>query len=178
LAAFHALLFLGQLIPNPLEKMAIEEGLNQELASPKWIGRLTELRQSVEQSKGDFFYNIEFSVQYTCRQSPKPMAFPNSQTVKGVEILGVNISISKADPACGEIDPSERPNNATPVMGGGYFWPCSRKCTTSFLAVSHPLVLTACQKQCEDMFTRCLDTSKAGGTVCLAQRGNCLANCK
>jgi len=122
-------------IDDPVEQQVIQKGLSEGLNEPKWQGRLKELQSTIQQAKGDIYYNIRFSTWYVASQSPAVRAHPTQYSVKSVEILGIDVSSDKKS-ECAKLDPPGFPSNAKVRYGGGYYWDAQRICTTSSQAES------------------------------------------
>src|SRR5581483_3888770 len=88
------------------------------------------LQPEIARSDVSIYYNIKYKILYSATQSPKPQAFPDFYSVKGVEILEINLSKAKSQD-CGKVDPPSKPENAKPVLGGGYYWNAQRICTAT-----------------------------------------------
>jgi hypothetical protein len=105
------------------------------LQSAQWQARLNALQPTLAQVHGNAWYLIRFEVVYEARQSPKPAAFSNSYTVKGVKILGIGLTYYPIE-GSGDLDYPDKPDWARSVWGGGYYWDATRKCAISSPAKS------------------------------------------
>lgn len=130
IGAFQIALLLLQFLPDPLEGQAIKEKLDQEWKSAKWQARLSALQPEIAHAEVSIYYSLKFKILYSVQSSPKPQAFGDDYSVKGVEILEINLSKAKTQD-CGKVDPPKRPDDASPVFGGGYYWSAQKICTSS-----------------------------------------------
>ena len=133
LGAFQLALLALQFIPDPVEKLVIEEKLDQELKSSKWRARLAELEPLVHQSPGVVYYTVKFKILYSVYQHWHWRATP-IYTVKSIEVLELNISNTKIEDS-GKLDPPSRPEGLGLSGGGAYGWEANRVCTLSILPV-------------------------------------------
>jgi hypothetical protein len=115
---------------DPLEKEAIQHGLEKSLADPRWQARVKELQPVIQQAKGDIYYNLHFKIHYRAEKSAYPK-FPAQYFVQSVEILEIGVSGAN-DSDGGKLDPKGQPGNATPRgLGGGWTWDATRTCVAS-----------------------------------------------
>ena len=130
LSLFNLMVLLGRLLPDLVEAEAINKHLTNELRSPQWQARLNALQPTVVMGPKTVYYLISFQILYTAHQSPKPGAFSNSYTVKGVKVVGLDLTYFPLE-ANGELDYPDKPDWAHPIWGGGYAWDATRKCAIS-----------------------------------------------
>lgn len=127
---FQLALILIQMLPDPFEARAVDRMLNEQLSSPKWGPRWSELKTVVQGSKGYLYYNIKFQINYNAEQSPKPQAFPNLILLDTVQVQSIDVS-EIYQSSISDLDHPDKPDDAKPIRGGGYFWKAHRSGVTS-----------------------------------------------
>jgi hypothetical protein len=124
------IMLIGQLLPDVAGKQQLDKMFNEAIASADAQAKLRALQPILDNATGDQYYMISYRLHYTIQTSPKPQTFGPSETLKSVEILNVTLSGSNVERS-GELTPQERPGDAKPVMGGGWYWPAQQDGTAS-----------------------------------------------